>query len=107
MNTLAIDANRGYLTTEWAVYYADGRTPHFLTRLEARDRGAALTFVYERIPGAPCAHCRPQVGGSRDGRLNRAFCGRIRPPVYIRALHKTAVGGRKPGGIEVSYLFVR
>ena len=50
MNRLAIDANRGHLTTEWAVYYADGRTLHFLTRLEDRDRGAALTFVYERIP---------------------------------------------------------
>lgn len=45
MNRLAIDGIRDPLTTEWAVYYADGRTLHFLTRLEARDRGAALTFV--------------------------------------------------------------
>ena len=40
----------------WAAYYVDGCTVHFLCRIEAVDRDAALQMVYERIPSEHHAH---------------------------------------------------
>jgi hypothetical protein len=40
----------------WAAYHVDGRTVHFLCRIEAADRDTALQMAYQRFPSEHHAH---------------------------------------------------